>query len=197
MKPECYLNFLSPRKNGTVKKLASEAVRFGLVGIIGLAVDITVLHLTMRWFAFGPLVGRLWSYLAGATTTWALNRTFTFSNAASSSIPVQWVRFLAVNAIGGMINYATYAGLVATYDLFAQMPAFAVPFGSLAGMSFNFTFSKLLVFRSGFRLLGPAKSGLTDCGSNSLCQIEEPEASATSGWRPRGWKPDRRERVSN
>lgn len=122
-------------------------VRFSLIGIVGFVVDASTLSLCVWALQLGPYEGRVVSYLVAATTTWLLNRRFTFADAAHGWAPVQWSRFLAVNAIGGAVNYGTYAGLIATADLVASQPVLGVAAGSFAGLIFNFTGSRLLVFR--------------------------------------------------
>jgi putative flippase GtrA len=123
-------------------------VRFSLVGFIGFVVDASTLSLCLWALQLGPYEGRLVSYLAAATSTWLLNRRFTFADAARDRAAAQWSRFLAVNAIGGAVNYGTYAGLIAMADLVANQPVLGVAAGSLAGLIFNFTGSRLLVFRA-------------------------------------------------
>jgi len=53
-------------------------LRFALVGTIGFVVDASVLRLVVAIFAINLYAGRLVSFLAAATVTWLLNRTFTF-----------------------------------------------------------------------------------------------------------------------
>lgn len=124
-----------------------EFIRFGIVGVVGLLVDIAVLYLCLDISGLGLYASRVVSYLVAATTTWALNRAFTFTGAHAGKIHHQWARFVAVNALGGAVNYAVYAALVASGDPFAAHPALAVAAGSLSGLFFNFTASKKLVFR--------------------------------------------------
>jgi putative flippase GtrA len=59
----------------------------------------------------------------------------------------QWGRFLAANALGGVVNYAVYAVLVTLVPVVAAYPVLGVAAGSLAGLVFNFTASKKWVFR--------------------------------------------------
>jgi putative flippase GtrA len=120
-------------------------LRFAGVGAAGFLVDAGTLWLAMQAGA-GPLTGRLASYLAAATFTWALNRRLTFRD-RSAGLLAQWARFLAVNAVGGGVNYAVYAALVLSGGIFALHPTIAVGAGSIAGLAFNFGFSKRLVFR--------------------------------------------------
>lgn len=120
-------------------------VRFSLVGIVGFGVDASVLALCLR-LGFGVYDGRLISYLVAATTTWWLNRRFTFTGAADAKPALQWTKFLAVNAVGGAVNYCVYAVLVTWLPLAAAYPTLGVAAGSLAGLAFNFLGSRRLVF---------------------------------------------------
>jgi putative flippase GtrA len=129
--------------------LAGQFLRFGIVGTVGFLVDSAILVLSMALLGAGPYLGRVVSYLGAATTTWALNRTFTFRGRHHGPAHRQWARFLAVNAVGGTVNYATYALLVATSATAAAHPVLGVAAGSIAGLVFNFAGSRLLVFRQG------------------------------------------------
>lgn len=128
--------------------LFGQVIRFGLVGTIGFVVDAAVLTLLMApLFGMGPYGARVISFLAAATVTWALNRRFTFRDRSATGHGSQWARFVAANSVGAVVNYGTFAALVHGGGVFAEQPVLAVAAGSLAGMAFNFTASKLLVFR--------------------------------------------------
>ena len=51
------------------------------------------------------------------------------------------------NAPGGLVNYLVYATLITFNGAAHNHPVLGIAAGSLAGMVFNFTVSKLLVFR--------------------------------------------------
>jgi putative flippase GtrA len=126
----------------------NQLLRFSAVGAAGFVVDAAVLALGLHVLGLGKYLARLLSFLCAATFTWAMNRRFTFAQAASPARGREWARFVAVNGAGGLLNYGTYAALVT----FAAAP-FADPFvalaaGSLAGLAFNFFGSKFLVFRA-------------------------------------------------
>ncbi len=128
-------------------RLGVQFGKFGLVGVVGLGVDVAVLYLLLATTDLGRYGARILSFLAAATTTWALNRSFTFRGAHDGSVLRQWGKFLAANSVGGLINFGTYAMLVAECPLVEAHPALGVAAGSLAGMFFNFAASKTLVFR--------------------------------------------------
>jgi putative flippase GtrA len=123
-------------------------LRFAVVGIGGLIVDTVVLYAVLYGLGIGLYAGRVMSYLAAATFTWACNRRFTFRQADPTPAVAQWLKFLLANGIGAVVNYATYAALVTWVPLAADMPVIGVAAGSIAGLAFNFTASKRWVFRA-------------------------------------------------
>jgi len=127
---------------------ATQFLRFAAVGIIGLMADMAALTLALKVLHLDVYSGRVFSYLIAATTTWALNRRFTFIQIEQGPRLVQWAKFLAANAIGGLVNYAVYAALVTFTVLGAAWPVLGVAAGSIAGLAFNFTVSKRWVFKN-------------------------------------------------
>jgi len=128
-------------------RIVRQFFSFGVVGVAGFVVDAGVLTLMLHTTRAGPYLGRVVSFLCAATTTWALNRIFTFrDHVTRHTLGAQWLRFLAANAIGGSVNFGTYSLLLATTALFAAYPVLAVAVGALAGMTVNFTLSRTYVF---------------------------------------------------
>lgn len=139
--------------DGALRHLAaavdrSEFARFAIVGTGGFLVDTAVLYLCLAVVANSYYGGRLIAFLVGATFTWLCNRHFTFVGAPRAAPIKQWRHFLAVNAVGGAVNYLTYAALIASFDLCRDIPVLAVGAGSIAGLAFNFLGSKRFVFRA-------------------------------------------------
>jgi putative flippase GtrA len=129
-------------------RVAGELLRFGVVGVAGFVVDAGVLTAALA-LGLGPWLGRVLSYLAAATTTFALNRAWTFRGAASAQPVRQWALFLAVNLVGFAFNYGTYAALIAFGPQVAAHPVLGVAAGSLAGLVGNFVLSRRFVFGQG------------------------------------------------
>jgi putative flippase GtrA len=127
--------------------LLAEFLRFGAVGTVGFLVDSAVL-LAGLGLGLGLYSGRVLSYIAAATTTWALNRAWTFRGRGEAD-PAwqQWGLFLAVNLLGFACNYGTYAALVSLSPLVGRQPVIGVAAGALAGMAGNFLLSRRFVFR--------------------------------------------------
>lgn len=136
--------------------MLSQLFRFGVVGVAGFLVDAGVLTVAIA-AGLGPWIGRIVSYLAAASTTFALNRAWTFrGRAAAGGIGTQWARFVTLNLGGFALNYATYAALIATVPLVAAHPVLGVAAGSVVGMGANFFLSRHFVFRA------PPSSGHQD-----------------------------------
>lgn len=126
---------------------------FGAVGTIGFVVDSLVL-LALLALGLGKYSGRVVSFFCAATTTWALNRRFTFRPQAGQRSRQEWSRYLLVNATGGAVNYGVYAGLVTCLPLVARHPVLGVAAGSIAGLAFNYLGSALIVFPDRTRTAG-------------------------------------------
>jgi putative flippase GtrA len=123
----------------------TQFMRFALVGVVGFVVDASVLRLVVATLGINLYGGRVISFLVAATVTWALNRTFTFRHKGART--AQWLRFVCVNALGGALNFGTYALMVSTLSFAREYPSFAVGCGSIAGMGLNFTLMRKVVFR--------------------------------------------------
>ncbi|MBI1774830.1 MAG: GtrA family protein [Proteobacteria bacterium] len=122
--------------------------RFAAVGAVGFFVDAAVLYLLIYGAGLGPLLARLPSFLAASAVTWIANRTWTYGGAHPGSMAAQWGRFVLVNGIGGILNYAIYALCLAA-EPFRSHPVLAVAVGSLSGLACNFAASRRFVFGRG------------------------------------------------
>ena len=124
----------------------SEFLLFSMVGVAGFLVDSGVLYLVRFLLGLDPYLGRVISYVAAATTTWRLNRRFTFPHADARLPHRQWAKFLISNAVGGLVNYGVYAAIVSSVSHTVATLTMAVAAGSLSGLGFNFFASRAFVF---------------------------------------------------
>lgn len=122
--------------------------RFCLVGAVGFLLDAATLYWLLALTALGPLPARLLSYLVAATGTWLLNRRYTFLDGEGGRPPHrEWLHYLAMNAVGGGVNYLTYALLVLTVAAVHSQPVLGVAVGSAVALLFNYLANKHWVFR--------------------------------------------------
>ncbi len=136
-------NAVMPRRH---LALIRQMLAFGVVGVGGFVIDAGTLYLA-RWLGSGLILGRLISYVTAATSTWALNRRFTFTSRQTQSLSHEWALFMISQLAGAAFNIGAYAWLVTTSTLVTAQPIIGVAAGSLAGMLVNFFVAKKFVFQ--------------------------------------------------
>lgn len=132
----------------TLKKITEHNVfKFAVVGVIGCVVDVAILYLGLA-FGLGLYVGRLLSFIAAATTTWIINRSWTFAGRQSQKkIWQEWLHYMGLMVIGGVFNYAAYAVAIYYVSLIRQYPVLGVMIGSVVGMVVNFISARFVIFK--------------------------------------------------
>ncbi|MDA8151232.1 MAG: GtrA family protein [Acidithiobacillus sp.] len=124
----------------------TEFVLFSLAGVAGFLVDASIVW-AFTSAGVDPLTAQAVAFTVAVTVTWLLNRRFTFAHHASPHWLREWLHYVAANSVGAVVNNGVYALLVLTVAMFSKEPVLAVAAGSLAGLVFNFTASRALVFR--------------------------------------------------
>jgi putative flippase GtrA len=130
------------------RPISWQFIRFGIVGTVGFLVDAGLLRILLM-AGLGYYGGRAISFLAAATVTWALNRSFTFrreTGAPRGNRAAEWLAYLGLMLIGGGANYGAYALAIETWDLVRRHPEIGVALGSIAGMTINYWSAKTMIF---------------------------------------------------
>jgi putative flippase GtrA len=110
---------------------------FGFVGIVGFLVDTGVLYLIKD--LCGLYLARIFSFIAAVFTTWVLNRLITFKQDGSGLTRLnEFFAYFFLMLFGGMVNYLTFALLVAKFEFVIRYPIVGVAAGSIAGLIVNF-----------------------------------------------------------
>lgn len=133
-------------ESGAIGEGAGQFLRFSVVGTIAFLIDAATLQSAL-WLGLDPYSGRVLSYLAAATGAWALNRRYTFRLRGGGGLLREWMQYLVANAVGFVVNYATYAACLLLSATMRAWPVLAVAVGSGAGLVFNFIANKYYVFR--------------------------------------------------
>ncbi|MBU2751109.1 MULTISPECIES: GtrA family protein [Acidithiobacillus] len=94
------------------------------------------------------IIAKDMAFSVAVTVTWWLNRKYTFPHWADHRLLREWLRYVSANSLGAIVNNSDYVVLILTLSLIAHYPVLAVAAGSLAGLVFNFTASRALVFRN-------------------------------------------------
>jgi putative flippase GtrA len=130
---------------------ASRFLRFLIVGGFGFLVSEATLAAMLHGVHSNDTVAWCVAFLCAATFTWWGNRNLTFADRkahGAAGMLTEYGKFLAANALGGAVNFVVFKGLGLYAPQPLNNPFLALACGVLAGLVFNFTVSKLLVFRS-------------------------------------------------
>jgi len=127
--------------------LRREFARFAVVGGVGFAVEALTLHALVSEFAWSPFAARAVSFPAAVTTTYALNRAWTFRERGDAGGFAAYGVYGGIQAVGALINLAVFAACLLAVRPLAERPVIALAIGAAAAMLFNFLASRLLVFR--------------------------------------------------
>lgn len=130
--------------------IRAQFLRFAVVGTAGFVVDEGVLAIMHLLLGLNPIWARVISITCAMTCTWWGNRTLTFPHAAArgsvKAIGFEWLRFVAANSLGAVVNFGTYAALLHIAPAPFNNPYLATLCGVGIGMLFNFVTSRTIVF---------------------------------------------------
>lgn len=130
---------------------APRFLRFSAVGAAGFVVNAVAFYLAFYVLDLGRTGSWIAAFIPAVTFTWWGNRRLTFAEHASTTLrasAAEWGRFVLTNAFGALVNFLTYECLIAWAPWPLSHPLAALAAGVLAGLVFNFTLSRTLVFRA-------------------------------------------------
>lgn len=120
--------------------------RFGLVGLSGMAVDLTVLWLLLAAGVSLPVASVVAIWIA-MTSNFLGNRAWTFAGARRHAWLRQYAAFCGSCLAGGLLNWTTRVLLWQFIPFFSEHELAAAAAGVAAGTMSNFTLCRLVVFR--------------------------------------------------
>lgn len=129
-----------------MSKVITEIIKFGVVGVSGFLVD-TFFVLLLKSYA-GAYGARIISFSFAVITTWLLNRNITFKKAnRSDGLITEFSKYAVSMCIGGSANLICYSLIISSRPHTTENIIFATAIGSIAGLVFNFTLSKIFIFK--------------------------------------------------
>lgn len=126
--------------------LGREFRRFVVVGGLGFCVDGGLLTILM-WYGWDVIPARCCSFLFAVSTTWLLNRLWTFSSGALVSIRREYAYYFGTQMLGAVINLTIFFILIELYPVFRDTPLIPLAFGATVSLAFNYVVSKRIVFK--------------------------------------------------
>ncbi len=132
------------------RKINPQMLRFGVVGVIGFVVHAALLELFTGVAYLNATLGWLIAFALATTTTWTINRAWTFRDHANDARRAEEAStYVAVQSFAAAVNFAVYLSLKSVFPIFAAglglLPPLAA--GAIAGMFINYLGSRHLVFR--------------------------------------------------
>ena len=125
-------------------------VRFAAVGAAGYLVNAAALTFFTRTLGMDVDAALACSIFTAMCFTWLGNRILTFAARrahGARGIAEEGLRFVGANLLGAVVNYGVSLMLVHYGPGWLNNPYVAQACGVLTGLVFNFTLSRLLVFR--------------------------------------------------
>ena len=133
-------------------KLPKGGISFGLIGIIGFAIDGSLLSILNLEFSVNIYTARTISFAMATLVTWYLNRTYTFKEVAGDGrTKGEYFRYLIVQICGGLLNFLIFVFVIYIFEWMKLFPVIPLAIGAVFGMIFNYTLSRFWVFNFGFR----------------------------------------------
>lgn len=120
--------------------------RFGVVGVIGFAVDACILQLLVSMARWSPYSARIISFGLAVTVTFILNRAWTFRHRQVKSTRTAYARYFLIQSIGALINLAVFYVCIFLLPALHRWPVIALAVGSGVAMFFNFAATRRHVF---------------------------------------------------
>lgn len=123
----------------------TQFLRFAVVGGTGFIVDTACVYALRA--EFGLYGAGLIAWAVAVTTNWLMNRLWTFRGQGGGPAHRQFLRYVAVNVVGFVLNRGAYALMVTFVAAAAAEPVLATAAGAVAGMFANYFLSRAMVFR--------------------------------------------------
>lgn len=123
-----------------------ELRRFVVVGGIGFCIDGGLLTILMK-FDWDVIPARSLTFLLAVSSTWLLNRLWTFNSEKLISIRREYVYYFGTQVLGAIINLSIFFVLIRIYPVFRDTPLIPLAFGAAVSLVFNYIMSKIIIFK--------------------------------------------------
>jgi putative flippase GtrA len=119
---------------------------FGFVGLAGAVVHMVAFEIVRRIAGTGNTGAWITSFFVAASSTWAMNRAFTFKDRQSSHRGGEWAAYVLVAGAGALAHFAVFWLATSFVGFFMRHPAMGIIPGSLASFVVTYFGASRLVF---------------------------------------------------
>lgn len=116
---------------------AAELSKFGVIGAVNTVLDFAILNALIFGLGVGPLTSKCVSTVIAATSSYFMNRHWTFAKRARSGMRREYTLFFLLNLVGLAIGLACLA--LTRYGLGLDT-VLAINIANLAGLAFGTVF---------------------------------------------------------
>jgi len=134
------------------QRLVPEMTKFGVIGVINTAIDMAIYNALL---SIGPIKASAVSMTVATTSSYLMNRYWTFARRQRSSAPREYVLFFALNLVGFVIQstpiaFAKYGMHFSEDGTIVDLLAFNIAkiVGIGMGMLFRFWSYRTFVFKA-------------------------------------------------
>lgn len=127
--------------------LLREFRTFAGIGAIGFSIDVLVFLFMTHILCWTTAGARILSASLSITATWALNRTFTFAQRKSERKSLEYIRYVATQALGLGINVGVFVLFLWAVPMSRELPIVALLAGATTALAFNFVSARSFAFR--------------------------------------------------
>lgn len=129
-------------------RLRQELLGFAAGGLLGLAIDASIVQALVTWAGWHVYPARAVSFTFAATFTWWWSRHVTFRHRHSGrAAHAEWLGWVMLMSVGAVVNLGVYVVVLKLFEDLERWPAVAVAAGSAAGAAFNFASARAALFR--------------------------------------------------
>jgi len=130
------------------------AMAFGAVGVVGFLVDVALLRIGVALHMSGWLA-RAISLFCGMQATFLVNGLLVFRRLTWTTVPRQWISYMATNGFGNLCNYWLFVTLISLHRGLASNYYVAMCAGGCTAWAINYSLTRLFVFGRRARPLRP------------------------------------------
>lgn len=127
--------------------IGRDFVWFVAIGVVGFLVDAALFSSLNSGYQWSIGAARSVSASCSISTTWALNRSFTFAARRSRLWGSELARYAVGQGAGLIVNLGTFALILRLAPSLRAAPIIALALGATAALLFNFFTARWLAFR--------------------------------------------------
>ena len=125
-----------------MNRLTTSFAWFVLAGVVGFAIDATILSFLMGPAAWEPLPARTVSFAAAVTATWLINRHRAFAGRPRPDTARELAGYFAIQTIGAAINFGIFLLCLTAWPRLTAVPVVPLAIGSAFALFFNFAVTR-------------------------------------------------------